>query len=196
MSNCDKKLAAKFAKTCGYNPKSGLCRMWYFNWDDIDRAATQLNVSKTTITTPVLKTGAKLYPAGLMNPNSGKGQHSLKETDFGNVYTHTATLTLQSTGETESEQIQNMVDGNTRVGVIIEGIDQGPTGAIPFRVLGFDSGMYVTADDWNSGENAGTTTLVVSSKEGMEEATRNKILLTSAGVEDVRTWVTTNEFTS
>lgn len=189
---CENKMAGNFVRKCGYKPKQGIRKKWYFNFEDIDKAATQIVNRGTKITTLVLKAGAKLYEAA-GNDKSHKGSHALSVLDFGNGYIHTDNFTVLYRGENERERIQELVDGG-RVGTIIQKVDGGTNGELTFEILGYESGMVITEDTWNSSENSGTTMLTVATKEGEEESTGAKLFLLAGGVTATETWINTNTY--
>lgn len=188
--SCTTNLSANFIHDCTHRPKQGVVKKWYVNWEDIDRVATQLNTAKTGVTSLVLNTGAKIYKAEGTDKTS-KASHALKVGDFANSYTHTDTYTVLYKGDTQKEQIQKLVDG-ARVVSIIEKVDTGLAGETTFEIVGFESGMVITNDDYDTSANSGTTTIIVATKEGEEEATGIKSFL-DTDVATTRTWITTNE---
>lgn len=194
---CDAKLSGNFARQCGHKPKQGIQKKWYFNWEDVDRVATTMVNRNTKVEALVLKAGAKIYPAEGNNKTS-RGSHALSVLDFGNGYIHTDSFTLMYRGEQERERIQELVEGG-RVGTIIQNIDTGLNGELSYDILGLESGMLVTEDNWNSAENSGTTTLTVATQEGEEEATGKKLFLMPAAVElsdleETEAWIAANEY--
>ncbi len=187
--SCDAKLAGKFAKKCGYIPKGGIRNKWYFNWDDVDRVATQVVNKGTKVSKLVLKEGTKLYPAE--GYKQSKASHALSILDYGNGYIHTDNYTVTYRGEEERMRIQELVHGG-RVGTISEKVNAGINGELSFEILGYESGMLITEDNWNSDENGGTTTLTVATKEGEEEATGAKLFL-DTNHNTTAEWIKANE---
>ncbi len=188
---CTTKLAGNFVRECLHRPKQGFLKKWYINEEDIDRAATQLANRGTKVTALVLKAGAKIYPAD--GPDKTKsGSHALSVTDFGNGYIHTDNFTVTYRGEKQRERIQELVDG-ARVVTINQKVDRGLTGELSYEILGFESGMSITNDDWSSSENAGTSKIVVATKEGEEELTGAK-LWSEGTLAATEAWITANEF--
>lgn len=192
MAECDGKLAGNFVRKCGYKPKQGIKKKWYVNHEDIDQAATQKANKGTKVTTLVLKVGAKLYAAA-GNDKSHKANHALSVLDFGNGYIHTDSFVVLYRGENERERIQELVEGG-RVVTIVQKVDTGTNGELTYEILGLESGMVITEDNWNSSENSGTTTLTVATKEGEEESTGAKVFLLAAGVAATETWINTNTY--
>lgn len=197
MSDCDAKLAGMFARNCGHKPKQGILKKWYFNWDDVDRVATTMVNRNTRVSALVLNAGAKIYAAQGNNKTS-RGNHALSVLDFGNGYIHTDNFTVMYRGESERERIQELVEGG-RVGTIIQNIDTGINGELSYDILGLESGMLITEDNWSSSENSGTTTLTVATQEGEEEATGKKLFLMVAGaetseLEETEAWIVANEY--
>ena len=189
---CDEKLAGMFAKKCGHRPKQGVSKKWYFNWADIDRQATQLANRGTKITLLVLKAGAKFYEAQ-GNEKTSSVQHALAIGDFSNGYIHTDRLTILYKGDNERERIQELVDG-ARVGTIVQKIDQGVNGELAFEVAGYESGMHIIEDNYNSNENSGVTQIACATKEGEEESTGLKIFLLATGYADTLEYIETNTY--
>ncbi len=187
---CTSKISANFIKECTHRPKQGVLNKWYINWEDIDRAATQLNASKTGITALVLNTGANIYKAEGTDKTS-KASHALKVGDYANSYTHTDSYTILYKGDAQKEQVQKLVDG-ARVVSIIEKVDTGLAGETTFELVGYESGMVITNDDYDTSANSGTTNIVVATKEGEEEATGIKSFL-DTDVATTRAWITANE---
>ncbi len=193
MGDCDAKLAGGFARMCGHKPKQGILKKWYFNHEDIDVAATQISGRGTKIDKLVLKTNAKLFPAN-GNAKTSKASHALSVLDFGNGYIHTDTFTVMYRGVNERERIQELV-GGAKVCTLIQKVDKGVSGETSFEILGFESGMSITEDNWNSSENSGVTTLTVATQEGEEESTGAKLFL-DTDLETTLTWVSSNEHTA
>jgi len=189
---CDSNLAGQFVQHCGYKSKQGLRKKWYFNWDDVDRVATQLVNKGTKITTFVLKPDAFLFPAQ-GNSKTLKAKHALSVLDFGNGYVHTDTLTIQYHGENERLRIQELVEGG-RVGSINKKVDGGLNGELAFEVFGYESGMTIIEDNYDSAANSGTVTISVATEKGEEESTGKKLFLMAGGAAATEDWITANEF--
>ena len=189
---CDEKLSGGFVKRCGTRPKQGLKRKWYFNHSDVDRAATQLANKGTKVTLLVLKAGKKLYPAA-GNSKTLKAKHALSVLDFDRGYVHTDTLTILYHGEEERERIQELVEGG-RICSINEKVDTGINGELSFEIFGYESGMMIINDDYDSSANSGTVTIAVATEKGEEESTGKKLFLVAAGVAATETYITTNTY--
>lgn len=192
VETCDAKLAGEFSVQCGYKSKQGLRKKWYFNWADVDRAATQLANKGTKITLLVLKEDAVLYPAKGTSKTL-KAKHALSVLDFGNGYIHTDNLTIQYHGENERERIQELVEGG-RIGSIVEKVDTGLNGELTYEVFGYESGMTIIEDNYDSSANSGTVSIGVATEKGEEEATGKKLFLMAGGVEATKTWIENNSF--
>lgn len=189
---CDAKLAGEFSLQCGYKSKQGLRRKWYFNWSDVDRTATQLANRGTKITVLVLKVGALLYPAKGTSKTL-KAKHALSVLDFGNGYVHTDNLTILYHGEKERERIQELVEGG-RIGSIVEKVDTGINGELTYEVFGYESGMTIIEDNYDSSANSGTVSIAVATEKGEEEATGKKLFLMAGGATTTAQWIETNSF--
>lgn len=170
---CNIGLGGNFKKICGYKPKSGIKRKWYGNVDDIDKEATVLANRGNSITTLVLKETAKLYEAQ-GNDKSHVLQASGVIGDYGNGFTHTDILNVLYRGVNERERIQEITDG-ARLFSIVEKVDGGENGELAFELAGFESGMLLSAFDYDSSANSGVATLTVATKEGEEEGTPPKV---------------------
>jgi len=192
QQTCDDKLSGQFAKKCGHKPKQGLTRKWYFNWKDIDREATQIVNKGTKITQLVLKQNAVLYKAESA-PKGLKAKHALSVLDFGNGYVHTDSLVVLYNGEYERERIQELVDGG-RIGSIVEKLDKGVNGELSFEVFGYESGMTITEDNYDSSANSGATTITVATEKGEEETTGKKLFLMPDGVSATEQWIEDNTY--
>ena len=192
MAECNTDLAGEFTRACGFKPKQGVAEKWYGNWADIDREATVLANRNTKITTLVLKAGKKLYKAA-GNDKSHKAKHALAVGDYGNGYTHTDEFVPLYIGDNEQERIQELAEG-ARVFTINKMVDTGVAGETTYKIAGFESGMLITNDDFDSSANSGTSTIICATKEGEEEATRLKIFLLAGGVEATQTWIDTNTY--
>ncbi len=176
MKNCDVKLAGAFLQECGYKPKQGIQKKWYLNWDDIDRAATEVSGDGTVIRELVLKNGAYIIPAE-GNAKTSSASHSLTTSEFGNGYVHTDSFTLLYRGADARALIQQLAAG-AKVCTIVQKTDMGKHGELALEILGYESGMVLTEDNWNSKENSGATTITVATQEGEEESTGAKLLWT------------------
>ena len=190
VQNCDDKLSGQFAKECGYKPKQGLQKKWYFNWSDVDREATQSTNKGTKITQLVLKQGAVLYPADSADKGL-KAKHALSVMDFGNGYVHTDTLVVLYRGESQSKSIQELVDGG-RIGSIVMVNDTGLNGELTYRIFGFESGMKIIEDNYDSSANSGVTTITVATEKGEEESTGGKLFLMTTGLAATTAWINAN----
>lgn len=198
--NCETKLTAAFVRKCGHTSKQGVAKKWYFNWDEVDREATQTTNRGTKVTALVFKPGGKLYPAEGPSKNK-KLRHALEIGDFANGYTHTDEFILTYRGEDEAERIQELVDG-ARVGTLNKMIDTGVNGEISYKIAGLEAGMEIINDDFDSDANSGATTLIVASKEGELEGTALKIFLMDASIDPEKSalqvteeWISENEYT-
>jgi hypothetical protein len=192
MTNCDDKLTGQFVKRCGYKPKQGLTRKWYFNWDDIDREATQITNLGTKITQLILKQGAVLYKAEGVT-KALKAKHALSVLDFGNGYVHTDNLVVVYAGEEERQRIQELVQGG-RVGSIVQKLDTGLNGELTFEVFGYESGMTIIEDNYDSNANSGAISISVATQKGEEESTGKKLFLMDGGVTATEQWIAANTY--
>ena len=189
---CDDKMAAGFVKQCGYRPKQGIKRKWYVNYDDIDRDATQLANKGTKVTLLVLKSGKKIYAAEGNNKTS-KGKHALSVLDFGNGYVHTDSFTILYHGENERERVQELADG-ARVVTIVEKVDGGINGELTYEIFGYESGMSIIEDNYDSSANSGAVAITVATEKGEEEATGKKLFLLAGGATATGTYLNTNTY--
>lgn len=192
MPDCDGKLAGEFVKKCGYRPKQGIAKKWYFNWDDVDRVATQLANKGTKITLLILKENCYFYEAQGNNKTS-KAKHALAVLDFGNGYIHTDNFTILYHGENERARVQELVDG-ARVGTIVKKVDIGLNGELTFEVFGYESGMTIIEDNYDSSANSGAVAIAVATEKGEEEATGKKLFLLAGGVDATEAYITTNTY--
>ena len=190
---CNTKLSKSFVKKCAHRPKQGIKRKWYFNWDDVDIAATQTANRGTKVTALVLVSGAKIYAAE-GNVKTSKASHALTVGDYVNGYIHTDNFALLYRGEDERERIQELVDGG-KVGTIIEKVDTGVAGELSFEIVGLESGMVITEDNWSSSENGGVTNLTVATREGEEESTGVKTW-SETDLAGTLAWIAANEYTA
>ncbi|WP_379964014.1 hypothetical protein [Epilithonimonas sp. UC225_85] len=196
MATCNDKLAKGFLKKCGYKPKAGHSGKYYINFDDIDRAATQLANKNTKVTAIVLKTSAKIYPAE--GAKLSKQLHTFVESDFGDGYTHTDEFIVLYRGDIEKENVQSLAEG-TRVVTISKKLDGGLNGEITYEVAGLESGMKLKADTYDSSANSGTATIQVATDEGAEATGLKTFLMNDeddeASLSATETWITTNLWT-
>jgi len=189
---CDERLSGEFTKKCGYKPKQGLTKKWYMNWEDVDREATQVINKGTKVVHLVLKPNTKLYKAESA-PKGLKAKHALSVLDFGNGYIHTDTLAVMYNGANERQRIQELVQGG-RVISIVEKLDKGLNGELSFEIFGFESGMTITEDNYDSSANSGVTTITVATEKGEEESTGKKLFLLESGLEDTIDWIEANTY--
>lgn len=194
---CNTKLAGEFVRVCGLKPKQGVSKKWYVNWEDIDVVATQKALRGTKVTALILNAGAKIYEAESTNKGK-KVKHALSIGDYGKGYVHTDEFILMYRGDNESERIQELVDGGVVV-TINKMIDTGVNGEISYKIAGLESGMEIINDDFDSTANSGTTTLIVATNEGEEEATGLKTFLMPLAAEasdlaETEKWITDNTF--
>ncbi|TDO68826.1 hypothetical protein EV143_11810 [Flavobacterium chryseum] len=189
--NCDEKLTGQFVKMCGHRPKQGVAGKWYINHDDVDVEATQKSNRGTVVTTLVLKTGAKIYPA--VGKKVSSIEHALAIKDFSNGYIHTDRFTITYKGPAERERVQELVDG-ARVVTLSKKVDTGISGELSYEIAGLESGMEITEDTFNSGADSGVTKIAVATKEGEEESTGIKLFKMVGGLDAIETWITTNEY--
>ncbi len=192
MPDCSSKITNAFIKKCGHKPKAGLVKKWYLNWEDIDRSASTTDKDGTVVTNFVLKQNSKLYPAE-SSSKLNKAAHELVAGDFGNGYKFTDDYPVLYRGEDEAEQIQKLTKG-AKVCSIVQKVDGGLNGEITYAVLGFESGMALTTDTWNSAENSGVSNLTIATKEGEEESTGAKILNLGT-LAETEEWIAQNEYT-
>ena len=191
MPTCDDLLSADFAGQCGYKPKQGLRRKWYFNWSDVDRTATQIENKGTKVTALVLKAGAKLYSVD-GTTKTLKAKHALSVLDYGNGYIHTDNLTILYNGEDQRQRVQELVD-NGRICSIVEKVDTGLNGELSFEIFGLESGMTIIEDNYDSAANSGVTNIGVATEKGEEESTGKKLFLMT-DYETTNAWLETNTY--
>lgn len=178
MADCNDKLAKGFLKKCGYKPKAGHSGKYYINFNDIDHEATQLANRGTKITELVLKTDAKIYPAE--GAKVSKQLHAFVESDYGDGYTHTDEFIVLYRGDNEKENIQVLAEG-TRVVTISKKLDGGVNGELTYEIAGYESGMKLKADTFDSSANSGTATIQVATDEGAEATGLKTFLMNSSG---------------
>lgn len=188
-TNCEQVLAGAFIRNCEHKPKQGVSKKWYGNWDDIDQVATQKANKGTCVTTLVLKAGKTLYAAE-GGSKSKKAKHALAINDYGKGYIHTDELVVEYRGKDEAERIQELVLG-ARVFSINKMVDTGLNGETSFRIAGLESGMEIINDDFDSTANNGTTTLILATNEGEEEATGLKLYLDTDAT-TTQAWIDAN----
>lgn len=192
MATCDSRLAVGFLRNCERPiSKAGIKRKWYGNFEDIDRAATQLATDGMVISKLVLKPEKKLYPV-----EGGKklssASYALSITDYGNGYIHTDKYTLTQQNATHLSGIRQLISG-ARVFSIIEKLDRGVNAETAFWVYGFESGMQLTEHTGSTVENGGSDLLTVATQEGEEEFTPPKIFLDKS-FDDTLKWITDNAY--
>jgi hypothetical protein len=190
MPTCDDLLAGDFANNCSHKPKQGLNRKFYFNWKDVDRAATTITNKGTKVTNLVLKSGAKIYEV-TGNRKTLKAKHALAVLDFGNGYIHTDTFSILYNGEDERQRVQELVN-MARVCSLVEKVDTGNSGELTYEIYGLESGMSIIEDNYDSSANSGASIISVATEKGEEESTGKKLFLMSGGVSAVETWITAN----
>jgi hypothetical protein len=190
--SCNSKLAAGFTALCGVKPKQGVLAKWYINYDDIDRAATTLANKKTKITSLILKEDAVIYPAE-GNDKAHKNEHALAVGDFGNGYLHTDRYAIAYRGDDEGERVQELVNG-ARVVTISRMVFSGDAGELAFKVAGYESGMVIAEDTFNSAENSGVSQIACATKEGEEEATGLKTFMLAGGLAATEAWILANTY--
>lgn len=197
---CETKLSKNFIRECSYKPKQGLGRtLWLMNTEDIDRAASVLNETKTSISVLALISDAsvprKMYKSE-GNDNSHKASSELVVSEFGNGVKHTVTINILYYSDVQRAALMEIVDG-ARLTAIVERIDTGINGELSYEVYGFEAGMVISEMTRSSSENSGVLSFTLTSKEGEEEATDAKIFMmndeTSApSVEVTRGWLDDN----
>lgn len=190
MADCVNVIANDFVAQCeGYMPKKGTEEMYLYNINDVDYSSTTMTNKGTKVTALVLKTGKKIYKAG-GNSKTNRANHALSIKDYGNGYIHTGGATILYKGEVEREAIQELVQGS-RVGVIVKKRDGGLAGELKFEILGLESGMEITEDNWNTTENGGTTSITFATPEDEEESTGAKLWV-ETDLATTEAWITTN----
>lgn len=193
--SCNTKLAKNFVQQCAHTPKKGVIKKWFINWDDIDFTATQTANEGTKVTAIVLNAGAKIYPAE-GHQSASKADHALSRKGYGVTYIHKDSFQITYDGETERENIQKMTKG--RFVTIIERNDKGLSGELTYEVYGLEAGMLLTEDVKNTGENAGTRNITVSTQEDQEESTGAKLFMMLDGAENdltaTKAWITSNTY--
>lgn len=170
---CATEIAKDFIDECGRIPKAGVENIYLVNWADIDRSSSQLAVSNTQVTALVLKATKKIYQFTARR-EAGQVSHALAILEFATGYIHTVQGRPLLRGAEEREVIQDLVDGG-RVVAIVEKVDTGLAGELKYEIYGYESGLKLLNDDYNSNENSGVSTLILQTKEGEEEATAPKL---------------------
>ena len=170
---CDTLIAKDFIDECGRIPKAGIENAYLINLDDIDKSASTLAVSNTQITALVLDAGAKIYQF-TSRRDAGQASHQLAQLEFATGYLHTVQGRILLRGAEERETIQDLVDGG-RVAVIVEKVDTGLAGELKYEIYGYESGLKILNDDYNSNETSGVSTIILQTMEGEEESTAPKL---------------------
>ena len=163
------RLSGGFVKKCGYKSKAGVLRKWYLNYDDVDRLKTKLSHKLTCIEELVLKDGAKIYP--VYATKRAASNHNLVKSEGKDLYKHEDTLVILHRNPSSRERIQELVNDG-RICVIIERVDRESR----FEFLGFDSGMVITSDDYNTHDNNASSTISIATPDNEEELTAIKLL--------------------
>jgi GTPase len=190
--SCTLKLSKEFARKCSYRPKQGVDKTIYLvNTEDIDKATTVLNTTKTSVTTLTLGTGAKLFKSE-GNDKSHAVSSELVVSDFGNGMKHQLKVNVLYYGDAERAALQEIIDG-ARITAIVKKVDTGESGELSYEVYGFESGMVISEMSRSSSENAGVISFTLASKEGEEESTDAKIFM-DTDLATTEAWIESNTY--
>jgi hypothetical protein len=141
-----------------------------FNTKDIDRTATTFDANlKTKITNFALKAGKTGFLLqGVKQVNALKFELVKKEMGP-DKFKHTfAGLMLNLSTENKQRLIELAQGGLFAVAVELKW--KGANNAEAFQLAGFESGLELMVTTWSTGENDGTVSIELSSKEGYEES--------------------------
>lgn len=168
--SCTPEISKNFLRNCNHRPKAGVLRKWIGFHEGIDQQATNLSKSAATgfeskfaFDQFVLNSSSFLYRLE-GNDKVHKVKHEFTPGDFANGYTHTDTVTFIDRNQTVLMNIADIQDG--RFFTISEMVDAGGDGKTKFLVAGAFSGMKLLSDNFDSGENSGTLTIELATKEG------------------------------
>ena len=172
-NNCYPDMGGNFVVNCNHIPKAGVLRKWIGIHEDIDRAATTFldeensGVANYGVNQLTLKQSANIYRVE-GNDKVHKLKDEAAENDFVDGHIHTDTITFIDKSQAEFMRI-NRLKGR-RFFSIVETVDEGGDGRTKFLIGGFDSGMKMTANDFDTAENSGTRTVELKTQENALES--------------------------
>lgn len=167
---CDGLITSDILFDCDNPSIAGLeVNVLLFNRADIDLTAVTFDATnKLLMTNFQLKTGSTGYLLkGVKQVNSTSFEQVVKETGTDKV-NHTFNGLILTPTVDNKLQLQNMKDGGDLV-AIVEKKYKGEDNVEAFEVLGYNSGLKLTASTYNSNENDGAITFALTSEDGYEE---------------------------
>jgi hypothetical protein len=171
MGLCDGLLTDDILFDCENASIGGIeVNVLLFNHSDIDRTTTTFDATlKTKITNFALKAGKTGFLLqGVKQVNALKFELVKKEMGP-DKYKHTfAGLLLNLSTENKQRLLELSQGGLFAVGVELKW--KGASNVEAFQLAGYESGLELMVTTWSSGENDGTVSIELASKDGYEES--------------------------
>ena len=187
-SNCYPDLGGNFVVNCNHIPKAGILRKWIGIHDDIDQQATTIAENDTSgnvefgVNQLVLKANAAIYRVE-GNDKVHKLKDEAAENDFVDGHIHTDTITFVDKSQAEFMRVNRMK--GRRFFSIVETVDSGGDGLTKFLIGGLESGMKMSANDFDTAENSATRTVELKTQENaLESKTVIPLFLTDGTATD------------
>lgn len=170
-NSCDGLLTADILFDCDNAMVGGVeVNVLLFNHKHIDKVATTFDsVQKTKLTNFALKAGEQGFLLqGVKQVNALKFELVKKEIGP-DKFKHTFAGVILNLSTENKERLLEMSQGGLYA-AMVELKWKGANNEEAFQLGGFDSGLELMVGTWSSGENDGTVSIELSSKEGYEES--------------------------
>ena len=176
--NCEEKLSADIIKDCDNAPKAGIeVNAVFINFEDIDKTASTIDGANDLIITSLatLSTTSGYNLEGIKQTN-GVGFELVKKEDSFDAYTHTFAGVILNPSAANKALLQELASGGRYV-VVVEKKWKGADQADAFEVFGWDSGVEISTNIYNSKESDGVIKFEMASADGYEEPKMSRNLL-------------------
>lgn len=176
--NCEEKLTADIQKDCDNKPKGGIeVDVVIINFDDIDKATSTLDGTNDLIITNLSTfSGTSGFSLEGVKQINGVAYELIKNEEGFDKFVHTFAGVILAPSAANKKSLAEISSGG-RYLVVVEkkwkGIDQ----ADAFEVLGWDVGMVISTNVYNSKEADGVIKFELASEANFEEPemTRNNL---------------------
>lgn len=167
---CDGLLTTDILFDCDNAPIGGIeVDVLLFNREDLDITAVTFDgANKLLMTNFQLLSGKTGYKVQGIKQVMGASSELVKKETSSDAWKHTFNGILLNFSAANKLELQSMAEGASLV-AMVELKWKGANNEDAFQVLGYKSGLELNESVWNTKENDGTASFILSSVDGFEE---------------------------
>lgn len=159
-------IGAHFDFLCDYTPTGGIAAAWIGNFNDLDKINSVLNADRTQITTLALKSDKKVYRLSGQE-ESYQATATFVARDFDNATLQNLIYVPPTNSPEQLSGLKKLIQG-AKAFVIYQSLDVGLDGSLEYRVIGYDSGLVITDQSYDTNASAGRVGFTLSNKANQE----------------------------